>query len=123
MVRLTPEEWVRQHFLHALVEDYGYPMALIAVETLLGGNRRTRTDAVVYDRQLKPICIIEFKAPTVALTQKVYDQVANYNRQLGVRYFILSNGKEHIACSVTEAGYERLPHIPIYNELNEKNDN
>lgn len=118
-MRLTPEEWVRQHFLHALVEDFGYPAELISVEALLGGSRRSRTDAVVYGRDLRPRMIIEFKAPTVSLTQKVFDQVAGYNRELGVLYFIISNGKQHIACRVSDTGYQVLPEIPLYDQTNE----
>ncbi len=72
-VRLTPEEWVRQHFLHALVE--------------------------------------------VSLTQKVFDQVAVYNRRLGVSFFFLSNGTTHYACRVLENSYQLLPDIPIYSYL------
>lgn len=117
-VRLTPEEWVRQNFLHALVDQLGYPAEQIAVEALLGGSRRSRTDAVVYNRMLQPICLIEFKAPTVSLTQKVFDQVASYNRILGVKYFIISNGQQHIACLVSDNAYEILPELPTYEQIN-----
>lgn len=117
-VRLTPEEWVRQHFLHALVEDFAYPQTLIAVETpICVGEVQKRCDAVVFDRDLRPLCIVEFKAPTVSLTQKVFDQVAVYNRRLNVQYFFLSNGKEHQACRVLPDSYERLSNIPLYSDL------
>ena len=117
-VRLTPEEWVRQHFLHALVEDFGYPQSLIAVEAAIRvGDVQKRCDAIVYDAALRPLCIVEFKAPSVPLTQHVYDQVAVYNRKLGVAFFLLSNGKEHHACRVSADGYEMLPALPLYNEL------
>lgn len=117
-VRLTPEEWVRQHFLHALTEDLGYPAALLAVEAPIRvGDVQKRCDAIVYHSSLKPLCIIEFKAPTVTLTQKVFDQVAVYNRQLGVQFFILSNGKQHCACRVLPDSFEILPHLPHYNDL------
>jgi hypothetical protein len=117
-VRLTPEEWVRQHFLHALVEDFGYPQALIAVEASISvGDVKKRCDAIVYNAALQPLCIVEFKAPSVTLSQRVFDQVAVYNRQVGVKHFFLSNGHEHQACRVLENSYERLPNIPLYNEL------
>ena len=117
-VRLTPEEWVRQHFLHALVEDFAYPQSLIAVESAIEvGEMKKRCDAIVYNSDLKPLCIVEFKAPTVSLTQRVFDQVAVYNRRVGVDYFFLSNGRDHRACRVNETGYEQLPNIPLYNEL------
>ena len=117
-VRLTPEEWVRQHFLHALVEDFSYPQTLIAVEAAITvGDVRKRCDAIVYNAALQPLCIVEFKAPTVSLTQRVFDQVAVYNRRVGVAHFFLSNGREHRACRVLPDGYEQLPNIPSYNEL------
>ena len=117
-VRLTPEEWVRQHFLHALVEDFGYPQTLIAVEAAIQvGEVNKRCDAIIYNSALQPLCIVEFKAPTVTLSQKVFDQVAVYNRRVGVHYFFLSNGKTHQACRVLEKSYELLPAIPSYNEL------
>ena len=117
-VRLTPEEWVRQHFLHALVEDFAYPQALIAVEAPISvGEVNKRCDAIIYNAQLRPICIVEFKAPTVSLTQKVFDQVAVYNRRLGVSFFFLSNGTIHYACRVLENSYQLLPDIPIYSYL------
>lgn len=119
-VRLTPEEWVRQQFLHALVAQ-GYPQERIAVEAAIGrAELQKRCDAIVYDGQLQPVCIIEFKAPTVALTQKVFDQVSIYNRRLRVAYFILSNGHVHQACRVTPAGYIPLSSIPSYEELCQK---
>ena len=117
-VRLTPEEWVRQHFLHALIEDFAYPQSLIAVEASIQlGDVKKRCDAIVYNAALQPLCIIEFKAPTVTLSQRVFDQVAVYNYRLGVRYFFLSNGKSHQACRVLSNSYELLPTIPLYTEL------
>lgn len=117
-VRLTPEEWVRQHFLHALLEQFHYPQSLIAVEAAIEvGEVKKRCDAIVYDHHLRPLCIIEFKAPEVTLTRKVYDQVAVYNRKVGVDFFMLSNGKEHKACHVSDTGYAMLNGIPFYEEL------
>ena len=116
-VRLTPEEWVRKNFLHALVEQ-GVPEEKIAVEAQIEvADLRKRCDAIVYDAQLRPVCIIEFKAPTVSLTQKVFDQVAVYNRRLSVDYFILSNGREHRACLVSTTGYSCLTSLPSYQQL------
>lgn len=116
-VRLTPEEWVRQNFLHALVEQ-GFPEEKIAVEAQIEvADLRKRCDAIVYDALLRPVCIIEFKAPTVSLTQKVFDQVTVYNRRLSVDYFILSNGREHRACLVSNTGYSCLTSLPSYQQL------
>ena len=95
-VALTPEEWVRQSFVHYLVEHLGYPAALLANEVSLQvGQKQLRADSVVYDRRLQPRVIIEYKAPSVSLTQKVFDQVMAYNLLLHVDYLMVSNGLEH----------------------------
>lgn len=112
-VRLTPEEWVRQTFLTRLMTDYGYPKEKIAVEVFLGGKR---ADAVVYGEALQPLMIIEFKAETVALTQKTLDQAAVYNRQLHVPYLILHNGPTSILAQI-EPDIVFLNEIPIYSKL------
>lgn len=117
-VRLTPEEWVRQHLLHYLVEDMQYPKARIAVEHQIEvGQTAKRCDAVVIGNTLQPLCIIELKAEDVALTQKVFDQVSVYNRQLNVQYLIISNGNTTYVCQINENGYTFLKNIPTYNEL------
>lgn len=117
-VRATPEENVRQTFLHALTEDNAYPKSLIAVEhPVRVGELGKRCDAVVLSSDLLPLCIIEFKAPEVTLSQEVFDQVAVYNRRLHVPFFIIANGKDTLWCRVTPAGYEPHPGIPPYQTL------
>ena len=96
-VRLTPEEWVRQQLLHRLVEQYGYPASLIAVEAaIMVGEAKKRCDAVVYDHAMQPLVLIECKAETVPLTQKTLDQAITYNRKLHVPYLLLCNGVQTI---------------------------
>ena len=96
-VRLTPEEWVRQHILHHMVEQLCYPSSLIAVEQAITvGDANKRCDAVVYDASLQPLMIIECKAETVPLTQKTLDQAITYNRKLNVPYLLLYNGVQTI---------------------------
>ena len=116
-VALTPEEWVRQHFVHFLIEHKGYPQSLMANEVQLklnGMNRRC--DTVVYDRTLKPRIIVEYKAPTVNITQQVFDQICRYNMVLQVDYLIVSNGISHYCCKVDYAThtYTFLKDIPDY---------
>ena len=96
-VRLTPEEWVRQQLLHRLVEQLDYPASLIAVEQGINvGEAKKRCDAVVYDRQMNPLMVIECKAETVPLTQKTLDQAITYNRKLNVPFLMLHNGVQTI---------------------------
>ncbi len=119
-VALTPEEWVRQNFINFLIEHRNYPPMLIANEMQIKqGKRIRRCDSVVYDNQLNPLVIIEYKAPDVAITQKVFEQIARYNYVLKVPYLIVSNGLSHYCCHVD---YENqsiayLPDIPKYEEL------
>ena len=119
-VTLTPEEWVRQHFLVYLTEHKGYPEGLLAVEQQLDlYGMKKRCDAVLYDLQAKPVLIIELKAPNIPITQDVFDQVAVYNSKLRVDYFMISNGFAHYCCRVnTEtASYEFFEEIPNYKEF------
>ena len=119
-VALTPEEWVRQHFVHFLIEHKGYPKALMANEIQLTiGSKKLRCDSVLYDRTLKPRMIIEYKAPTVSITQKVFDQITIYNMLLHVDYLVVSNGIKHYCCRMDHANqnYLFLEDIPDYQNL------
>lgn len=128
-VRLTPEEWVRQQLLHHLVEQLGYPASLIAVEVPLEKistveakvTTKKRCDAVVYDRQMQPLMLIECKADTIALTQKTLDQAVTYNRRLGVPYLLLHNGPQsivvHMDNTKTEGQLTFRSQIPDYNSV------
>ena len=119
-VTLTPEEWVRQHFVHYLIEHKGYPQALMANKIQLAiGNKKLRCDSVLYDRSLKPRMIIEYKAPTVNITQKVFDQITVYNMLLHVDYLVVSNGIKHYCCQMDydNQKYLFLEDIPDYQEI------
>ena len=119
-VALTPEEWVRQHFVHYLIGHKGYPQTLMANEIRLAiGNKKLRCDSVLYDRSLKPRMIIEYKAPTVNITQKVFDQITVYNMLLHVDYLVVSNGIKHYCCQMDydNQKYLFLEDIPDYQEI------
>ncbi len=76
-VRLTPEEWVRQHFLHFLCSEKHYPSSLMRIEKSLTINGMPRRfDAVIHKKDGTPVLLIEFKAPEIKLSQAVFDQVA-----------------------------------------------
>ena len=116
-VALTPEEWVRQHFVHFLINHKGYPATLLANEVKLNvGDKKLRADTVLYSRQLKPQVIIEYKAPQIEITQKVFDQIMAYNMLLHVDYLIVSNGIKHYCCKIdyNNQKYLYLEDIPNY---------
>ena len=119
-IALAPEEWVRQHFVHFLVEHKGYPAALMANEIQLKvGEKTLRADSVLYSRELKPRMIIEYKAPHIPITQKVFDQISIYNMLLHVDYLVVSNGLQHYICKMdyNDKKYLFLEDIPDYKEL------
>ena len=119
-VKLTPEEWVRQHFVHWLVELKGYPKGLLGNEIeLQAGEKKVRCDSILYDNNARPQMIIEYKAPTVALSQKVFDQISTYNLLLHVDYLMVSNGMEHYCCRMNyeQKSYEFLREIPDYETI------
>ena len=119
-VALTPEEWVRQNFVHFLIEYKGYPQSLMANEVQLKLNGMSRRcDTVVYDRTLRPRVIVEYKAPSVSITQKVFEQICRYNMVLQVDYLIVSNGLPHYCCRIDypTRSYTFLQEIPEYQSL------
>ena len=119
-VKLTPEEWVRQHFVHWLTEQKGYPKGLLGNEIELRvGEKRLRCDSILYNTNAQPRMILEYKAPTVPLSQKVFDQIVTYNLLLNVDYLIISNGLQHYCCRMDyeHKSYEFLPDIPDYKNL------
>ncbi|MBQ1797720.1 MAG: type I restriction enzyme HsdR N-terminal domain-containing protein, partial [Prevotella sp.] len=119
-VSLTPEEWVRQHFVNFLISHKGYPAALMANEVELRvGGKHLRVDTILYDRERRPLMVIEYKAESVALTKKVVTQVTTYNMLLRVHYLIISNGSQHVCLRYDAAQnlWQVLADIPHYDEV------
>lgn len=100
-VALTPEEWVRQHFLNHLVHDLHCPASLIGVEQALVLNTLSkRADIVVHGTQGTPLALVECKAPGVRIVQATFEQAARYNTVFKVRYLFVTNGLRHYCCTV-----------------------
>ena len=96
---LTPEEWVRQHFIHYLNNEKNYPMGLMGVEKMIKYNAlKTRADIVLYTREGKAKMIVECKAPNIKITQDTFNQIAKYNFKLKVEYLVVTNGMQHFCC-------------------------
>ncbi len=120
-VTLTPEEWVRQNMVEYLIQAKNFPPARIGNEVTVNINgMRKRSDTVIYDKEMRPRIIVEYKAPSVKITQKVFDQIANYNFVLDVDVLIVSNGLEHYCCKMDkkEHKYLFMKEIPDYQTLN-----
>lgn len=104
---LTPEEWVRQHFVHFLITELKYPKSLFRIEGALAYNRlQKRSDILVRDRDGKPWMLVECKAPDIKLTQKAFNQVSVYNMTIGAKYLAVTNGMVHYCCEAPVAGGE-----------------
>lgn len=119
-VSLTPEEWVRQHFTHWLVEQKGYPKGLLGNEIELRiGEKKLRCDSILYDKSAQPQMIMEYKAPTVPITQRVFNQISVYNLLLRVDFLVVSNGIQHYCCKMDydQQTYRFLEEIPDYSFL------
>ena len=121
--RLTPEEYVRQHFINYLIEHKNYSEALMANEVMIEvGNLKKRCDTVLYDKWMDPLLIVEYKSPSVRISQETFDQIVMYNSTLRVPWLIVSNGLEHFCCRINYEtdNYSFEPDIPPYNELFQK---
>lgn len=95
-VRLTPEEWVRQHLVHFLVENLEYPRGLIKVESNVMYNQlEQRTDIVVYNKDASVYLVAECKRPEVKITQEALYQAVRYNAELNASFIIITNGNDH----------------------------
>lgn len=119
-IQITPEEWVRQHFVQYLINQKGYPKTLIKLEggLKLHGKVR-RTDIVVFNSAGERILLIECKAPTVSLGQKVFDQAARYNMVHKVSVLAVTNGLNHYYCKIDfeQQSYRFIEELPEYRQL------
>lgn len=115
-VALTPEEWVRQHFINYLIVEKQYRPALIAVEkTIRFNDMNRRFDIVCYYRDGTPCLIVECKAPDIPLSDDVFNQVLQYNYTIAAPYIIITNGITHL-CAQWEGGIQcsLLSEIPSF---------
>jgi len=116
-VVLQPEEWVRQHCIHYLINLKNYPKSLLNVEKeLILNNLKKRYDIVVFKPNGNLQLIVECKAPNVNITQEVFDQIARYNMTLNANYLMVTNGINHYYCQIDQENkrYIFLEDIPNY---------
>ena len=121
-VALTPEEWVRQQFVHFLILHKGYPSECIGNEISLTLNgTRKRCDSVIFGCNAQPMMIVEYKSPHVEITQRVFEQISRYNIIFRVKWLIVSNGMQHYCCQIDyEKGtYQFIEDIPTYSVIRE----
>ena len=117
---ITPEEWVRQHFVQYLINQKNYPKTLIKLE---GGHKlhgmAKRSDIVVYNSTGEKILLVECKAPSVTIDQKTFDQVARYNMVHKVKLLAVTNGLQHYYCRIDfeNRDYQFIEELPAYRDI------
>ena len=117
-IDLTPEEWVRQHLVHYLIKFKNVPVSLISIEKqLLLNNTKRRTDIVIFNSLLKPLLIVECKAPDISLNQSTINQALGYNIILNVPFILLSNGLKHICFNYLNNKPIILSEIPEFDRM------
>jgi hypothetical protein len=120
-VVLTPEEWVRQNFIHYLNNEKHYPLQLMSVETAFKLYKSDkRSDIAVYNRKGEPVAMVECKAPEIKIDSKVFDQIIRYNLKFKLKFIMVTNGLYHFCCRLD---YQKLTsdfqkEIPDYELLN-----
>ena len=114
----SPEEWIRQNFIHYLHTKKGYPLSLISTEKLTIVNKQNhRTDIVCYNKKGRPILVIECKSEKIKLNNNVFNQVQNYNLILKANYVIITNGKKTLCFYIQKKQVEIMKKIPEFHEI------
>ncbi len=113
-VVLTPEEWVRQHFINFLINHLKYPRSLVKIESGLHYNRQMkRCDILVYNREGKPWMVVECKSPDILIDEKAAQQVSVYNKTLNATYVAITNGIKHYCFEISKT-IKSLPDFPVF---------
>ncbi|MEO8146722.1 MAG: type I restriction enzyme HsdR N-terminal domain-containing protein [Bacteroidia bacterium] len=116
-ILLTPEEWVRQHFLNFLITEKKYPASLISVERGHKLNTlQNRTDILVYNKYGQPWLLVECKAPAILLSEETLHQALRYNLTLNVNYLVVTNGFEHYCCKQSDKEFVFIDDLPEWNK-------
>lgn len=93
---------VRQHYLHVLVEEYGFTHDQIAEELCVTGrgSAQARADFVIWRtpqdkaNEESPLIVVECKADNVTIDREVYAQGENYARLTNAPFFVTHNHRE-----------------------------
>lgn len=100
-VVLTPEEWVRQHFVNYLIAHLNYPKSLIKLERGHSFNTlQKRSDIIIFSRSGAPYMLVECKASHIKIEQKVFIQASVYNKTIQAKFLVVTNGMQHFCCKI-----------------------
>ncbi len=103
---LTPEEWVRQHWIQYYMTTKGYSASALITEKKIELNGLTKRIDLLVTQKAKAEILVECKAPNVKLTEITFEQIARYNSVIGAEQIILSNGIQHIFAKFTDGNYQ-----------------
>ncbi|MBU8881814.1 hypothetical protein CBW16_01180 [Flavobacteriaceae bacterium JJC] len=106
---LTPEEWVRQHWVHYFHRKKGRNLSSLILEKKLELNGTTKRIDLLVTEKTEPKILVECKAPQIKITEKTFEQIARYNSIIGAEEIILSNGLQHVFAKFSENRYVFSP--------------
>lgn len=119
-IKLTPEEWVRQHVIHFIRAYRNYPEGLIKIEHGINIHQLfRRCDLVLFDRSANARIIVECKAPEVNVSSLTFEQAAHYNQHLDAEILFLTNGLTHQIFKIDKTQKSLIPleDLPYFEEL------
>ncbi len=114
---LTPEEWVRQHFVHLLINHYGFSKSLIRLEAGLTYNGLSkRSDILVYRNDGSPFLLVECKSEDTGIDEKVLAQASRYNLRIRSPHLCVTNGHKTFCFEIDwENGRTRqMEDLPVF---------
>jgi type I site-specific restriction endonuclease len=117
---LTPEEWVRQHFIKFLIKEKKISPNLMQIEGGLSLNQtKKRSDILVYNQSGEKLMVIECKAPSVSINQATFDQAARYNSVYKAKWLTITNGLNHYYAKIDHENkaFVFVEDLPIYGLL------
>ena len=126
LIYITPEETVRQKVISYLIDVLDVPAEMISVEAHLshyGVRSKRRADIIVHgtdsDGILRPVAIVECKAPGIILGEKAADQITDYCNSLGCDFAMMVNDCESFTYHYDEKRdeYIQIDGLPKYSEL------
>lgn len=106
---LTPEEWVRQHWVHYFHQIKSKNISSLIVEKKIEINTTVKRIDLLVTEKAQAKILIECKAPHIPITEEVFEQVARYNSVVLAPEIILSNGFEHVYAQFNQGEYHFYP--------------